>query len=157
MEPARSGHSGWQAELGPDARFLRDLCEVRLAIEPIASGFAALRARRRKWRPSASASSAEERAGASRIPSEETAELDLRFHAAVVAACHNVLLRAIERRDPRGRSERRSLLHDPTARIHALGLGHTAAYEAIRGRDPLQSARRHPKKSSAWRCSRWSR
>src|SRR5208337_5417889 len=25
---------GWRAEMGPDAGFLRDLCEVRLAIEP---------------------------------------------------------------------------------------------------------------------------
>jgi len=34
----------WQAELEPDSLFLRDLCEVRLAIEPTASGFAAVRA-----------------------------------------------------------------------------------------------------------------
>ena len=32
---------GWWAELGPDTHFLRDLCDVRLAIEPTASGFAA--------------------------------------------------------------------------------------------------------------------
>ncbi len=35
---------GWQAETQMDPRLLRDLCEVRLAIEPTASGFAALRA-----------------------------------------------------------------------------------------------------------------
>jgi len=34
----------WQAEVGADAQFLRDLCEVRLAIEPTAAGFAAVRA-----------------------------------------------------------------------------------------------------------------
>ena len=36
--------SAWQAEAKPDGRFLRDLCEVRLAIEPTAAGFAAVRA-----------------------------------------------------------------------------------------------------------------
>ena len=35
---------GWRAELGPDAGFLLELCEVRLAIEPTAAGFAAVRA-----------------------------------------------------------------------------------------------------------------
>ena len=34
----------WQSSLKPDPQFLRDLCEVRLAIEPVAAGFAALRA-----------------------------------------------------------------------------------------------------------------
>ena len=34
----------WQSSLKPDPEFLRDLCEVRLAIEPVAAGFAALRA-----------------------------------------------------------------------------------------------------------------
>ena len=34
----------WQALLAPDPRILRDICEVRLSIEPIAAGFAALRA-----------------------------------------------------------------------------------------------------------------
>ena len=34
----------WQATMLPDVRFLRDLCEVRLAIEPTAAGFAAVRA-----------------------------------------------------------------------------------------------------------------
>ena len=41
---------GWRADLGPDAGFLRDLCEVRLAIEPTAAGFAAVRASRTKLR-----------------------------------------------------------------------------------------------------------
>jgi DNA-binding FadR family transcriptional regulator len=34
----------WQAEAKPDAQFLLHLCEVRLAIEPTAAGFAAVRA-----------------------------------------------------------------------------------------------------------------
>ena len=34
----------WQAEVHPAPAFLRELCEVRLAIEPTAAGFAALRA-----------------------------------------------------------------------------------------------------------------
>ena len=54
----------WQARLAPDARFLRDLCEVRLAIEPTAAGFAALpRERGRKSPGSPLASRDRGRAG----------------------------------------------------------------------------------------------
>jgi DNA-binding FadR family transcriptional regulator len=80
----------WQSELKPDARFLRDLCEVRLAIEPTASGFAALRA------------TPEEVAGIERCveqrdaaTSEEAIELELRFYTAVVEASHNTLFRQL--------------------------------------------------------------
>jgi len=80
----------WQANLRPDARFLRDLCEVRLAIEPTASGFAALRATpeeiaeiERCLEPQAAAGS------------EEAIEAELRFHTAVVEASHNTLFRQL--------------------------------------------------------------
>jgi methanogenic corrinoid protein MtbC1/DNA-binding FadR family transcriptional regulator len=84
----------WQAELSPEPRFLRDLCEVRLAIEPTAAGFAALRAtpeeiaeiglclERRRMPPGPTAL-------------EQVIELDLQFHEAVVAACHNPLLKRL--------------------------------------------------------------
>lgn len=79
----------WQAEIDPSPEFLRQLCEVRLAIEPTAAGFAAVRAsavelerleanlirrRRRGLRP------------------DELTLLDLEFHAALVEAGHNPFL-----------------------------------------------------------------
>jgi len=81
---------GWQAEVSPDVRFLRDLSEVRLAIEPTAAGFAAIRAtpaevegiERCLGRREALVASAHER----------IVDTELEFHAAVVAASHNPLL-----------------------------------------------------------------
>jgi GntR family transcriptional regulator, galactonate operon transcriptional repressor len=126
----------WQAELGPDARFLRDLCEVRLAIEPIAAGFAALRATAEEIEaierllPQRAAAGADE---------EEAAELDLQFHAAVVEASHNLLL---EQLSAAIRQPFRTAL-SYTARLRAsaaLGLeAHQALFEGIRGRDPLRA------------------
>lgn len=126
----------WQAELQPDGRFLRDLCEVRLAIEPVAAGFAALRA------------SAEEIAAIGRCLEEretkaagasEVIDLDLQFHAAVVAACHNPLLDQLSAaiRHP----FRTALAY--TSRLPAsaeLGLAaHRSLFEAISRRDPLKA------------------
>ncbi len=84
----------WQAEVYPDARFLRDLCEVRLAIEPTAAGFAAVRA------------TAEEIAKIERYLNrresvlktanlEQAIDLDLDFLAEVVNASHNPLLQQL--------------------------------------------------------------
>jgi len=81
----------WQAELAPDVRFLRDLCEVRLAIEPTASGFAAVRATseeldeiaRRLMTRGALPHDA---------PLQSVVDLDMEFFQAVIAASHNPLL-----------------------------------------------------------------
>ena len=71
----------WQAEVHPDARFLRDLCEVRLAIEPTAAGFAAVRATEEEvslieqcWR------GRELQAQTGDFSGDEVIDLDLRFH-----------------------------------------------------------------------------
>ena len=128
----------WQAELQPDARFLRDLCEVRLALEPTASGFAAVRA------------TAEEIAGIEQClqrreamadgPNlEEAIDLDLQFHTAVVEASHNPLFRHLSSciREP----FRTALSY--TVRLRAavaLGLaGHRALLAAIRAHDPIKA------------------
>lgn len=81
----------WQAELAPDARFLRDLCEVRLAIEPTASGFAAVRATPDQLDQIAQELMAREALhdGASL---EKIVDHDLRYFHAVIAASHNPLL-----------------------------------------------------------------
>jgi DNA-binding FadR family transcriptional regulator len=131
---------GWQCQLKPDARFLRDLCEVRLAIEPIASGFAALRA------------SQDEIAFirvclARRLEIlavkdlEGAIDADLRYHTAVVAASHNPLFQQLN-----------STIHDPyrVALSYTLLLPASVALEleeyrklteAIEQRNPLAARR----------------
>jgi DNA-binding FadR family transcriptional regulator len=129
---------GWQAELSPDARFLRDLCEVRLAIEPIASGFAALRARPEEIESIGRCLERKE-ARAAGVDREEAVDLDLQFHAAVVAACHNVLLEQLSAAIRR--PFRTALSYTAQLRAsEALGLAaHRNLYEAIVGRDPLKA------------------
>lgn len=81
----------WQAEVCPDAQFLRDLCEVRLAIEPTAAGFAAVRARLGDL-VRIEDCLREREAKDAIATSSELIDLDLRFHMAVVAASYNPLL-----------------------------------------------------------------
>jgi GntR family galactonate operon transcriptional repressor len=81
----------WQAELAPDVRFLRDLCEVRLAIEPTASGFAAVRATTAELDEIARKLMMRE-ALAHDAPLQAVVDLDLQFFNAVIAASHNSLL-----------------------------------------------------------------
>lgn len=78
----------WQAKLRPDARFLRDLCEVRLAIEPTASGFAAVRATPSEITTIGRCLEQREAvAGTANL--SDAINLDLQFYTAVVAASHN--------------------------------------------------------------------
>jgi DNA-binding FadR family transcriptional regulator len=84
----------WQANLKPDPRFLADLCEVRLAIEPTAAGFAALRATEEEIATIREClghrlqiTAADDLEGA--------VDADLRFHTAVVVASHNPLFRQL--------------------------------------------------------------
>lgn len=127
---------GWQTQLGPDPNLLRDLCEVRLAIEPTASSFAALRAtpeevdeiQRCLERREARVASARR---------EDAVDLDLQFHAAVVGASHNALFRHLNAmiREP-FRAALSFTVQLPAS--EALGIeGYRALFQAIRGRDPL--------------------
>lgn len=126
----------WQSELAPDARFLRDLCEVRLAFEPTASGFAALRATPHEV--SAIQASIERReAGLRVVPVEQAVDFDLQIQIAVVAASHNTLFQQLSNviRQP----FRTTLAY--TVRLPASVKLETeeyrALFEAIRDRDPL--------------------
>lgn len=126
----------WQAEVHPDASFLRELCEVRLAIEPTAAGFAALRA------------SAEELAGIERClekresldavdATQEIVELDLEFHRAVVSASHNLLL---EQLSTTIRAPFQTALAFTLRYPANVALGHEAHRDllaALKRRDPL--------------------
>jgi GntR family transcriptional regulator, galactonate operon transcriptional repressor len=126
----------WQALLAPDPRVLRDICEVRLAIEPIASGFAALRATPREIAEIERRLEAKE-AGAT--DPEQAVDADLRFHAAVVAASHNPLLEQLSAvtRQP----FRMALSYTRRLRAaEAMGLAaHRELVEAIKRRDPLKA------------------
>jgi DNA-binding FadR family transcriptional regulator len=83
----------WQAEAKPDGRFLRELCEVRLAIEPTASGFAAVRATVEDT--VAMAACLERREALEESASGEIVESNLQFYEAVVAASHNPMFRQL--------------------------------------------------------------
>ncbi len=127
---------GWQAELQPDGRILRDLCEVRLAIEPVAAGFAALRASPKEV---ATIGRCLEALESKAFDAGSGIEPALQFHAAVVAACHNPLLQQLSAaiRHP----FRTALAY--AARLRAsgeLGLAaHRSLFEAISRRDPLKA------------------
>ena len=81
----------WQAETSPDIRFLRDLAEVRLAIQPTAAGFAAVRALPEDLEAIETCLKRREALGPRATP-EAASAADLDFHEAVVAASHNPLL-----------------------------------------------------------------
>jgi len=130
----------WQSELKPDPRFLRDLCEVRLAIEPIASGFAALRASQEEI--TAIRQCLERRLEILAVKDLEGAiDAELRYHTAVVAASHNPLFQQLN-----------STIHDPyrVALSYTLLLPASVALEleeyrklteAIEQRNPLAARR----------------
>jgi DNA-binding FadR family transcriptional regulator len=81
----------WQAEAGADAQFLRDLCEVRLAIEPTAAGFAAVRASDEELKDIDQCLAERRKLGLA-ADVEHAIELDMSFQSAVVEASHNPLL-----------------------------------------------------------------
>jgi GntR family galactonate operon transcriptional repressor len=129
---------GWRAELGPDASFLRDLCEVRLAIEPTAAGFAAVRATVEEH--ALIEHCLVEREAKVRVSKlAEAVDLNLAFHTAVVNACHNPLLQQLNRaiRHPL----RTALCY--TTGLHAADLvdvaAHRRLFEAIRRQDPMKA------------------
>jgi DNA-binding FadR family transcriptional regulator len=88
------GILAWQSLLKPDPRFLRDLCEVRLAIEPTAAGFAAARATDEEM--AHIRESLGHRLQISAADDLEAAvDADLRYHTAVIIASHNPLFRQL--------------------------------------------------------------
>lgn len=121
----------WQAETRPDAALLRDLCEVRLAIEPTAAGFAAVRA------SEAELLSIEAAADSAEPPIER----DLAFHRALVVASHNPLLEELSATiGPPLRT-----CFGMTARLRTASelsvAAHKAVVAALRRRDPLAARR----------------
>ncbi len=126
----------WQSETQMDPRLLRDLCEVRLAIEPTASGFAALRATAEeidsigacleRWEGLANAGN-----------SDEAIRLNLQFHEAVVEASHNPLFQQLNAsiRQPL-RAALSYTLHLPASPALELE-AHRSLFQALQRHDPL--------------------
>jgi DNA-binding FadR family transcriptional regulator len=85
----------WQTEHCPNPQFLRELCEVRLAIEPPAAAFAALRASPEEIGAiGRTIDRREAMAQAGRF--DEIIDLDLDFHTALIAASHNSLFQHLD-------------------------------------------------------------
>ncbi len=124
----------WQAEAKPDGRFLRELCEVRLAIEPTASGFAAVRATAEEM--AAMAACLERRETLDGSAPEEIVQSNLQFYEAVVAASHNPMFRQLSASI---RLPMQAAL-SYTVRLPAVRTlereAHRALYEAIQRHDP---------------------
>ena len=126
----------WQAGLEPDRQFLRDLCEVRLAIEPTAAGFAAVRATTEELNEIA-LQLARRQILAQDGPLDQIIDGDLAFYAAVVVASHNPLLEYLSSAI---RQPFRTALLYISRRPANLTLGletHFKLLEALRAGDPL--------------------
>jgi GntR family transcriptional regulator, galactonate operon transcriptional repressor len=104
----------WQAEVGADDQFLRELCEVRLAIEPTAAGFAAVRATDAEI-DAIEACLEERRKAGNQGSVERLIDLDLAFQSAVVEASRNRLL---------------AQLSESIRKPFRVALGYTARYPA---------------------------
>lgn len=126
----------WQAERDPEPRFLRDLCEVRLAIEPTAAGFAAVRATPDDL--AAIARCLADREATAATPNlEQVIDLDLEFHSAVVKASQNPLLEQLSNTI---RRPFRTALSYTTRFPAAVALSldaHRSLLDALRRHDPL--------------------
>jgi GntR family galactonate operon transcriptional repressor len=126
----------WQAETRMDPRLLRDLCEVRLAIEPTASGFAALRATTDEISLVGSCLEQWERLSNTR-DLDEALRWNLQFHEAVVGASHNPLFQQLNAsiRQPL-RAALACTLQLPASPALELE-AHRSLFLAIQRRDPL--------------------
>lgn len=125
----------WQSEESPNAQFLRDLCEILLALEPTAAGFAAVRATADDIADIDAAF--ERRLATADANLDEFIEVELRLHRTIISASHNRLFRHLS--DVIHEPFRVALFH--TMRSAAVRTLETSAYQAlvdaIRGRDPL--------------------
>ena len=124
--------------MGPDSHFLRDLCDVRLAIEPTASGFAAVRASSDEIEAIGRCLKLRE-AKVKDSNFVEAVGLNLEFHSAIAAACHNSLLEQLNRAI--SRPLRIALSY--TTGLHASDVlniaAHRQLYEAICNHDAMKA------------------
>lgn len=79
----------WQCETEPGEAFFRNLCEVRLIVEPAATRLAAQRATSDEI---AELETWYQRMDNTLAETERFIDADMQFHAIILAACHNELL-----------------------------------------------------------------
>lgn len=82
----------WHLQVGVNESFLRDLAEIRIALEPDA---AALAATRRSEGDLAAMWQAHRRMAEPSISAENFAEADLAFHMAILTASGNAIMRSV--------------------------------------------------------------
>jgi len=129
----------WRYEAGPDATFLKDICEVRGFIEPPAAGLAAERA------------TADEVAGilawcermeeAAPDDGDAYIDADMAFHTSILDACHNDLLAQLSDTITMAMRVSRRLTVSVRGSSLAAMPAHQAVARAIHERDPRAAER----------------
>lgn len=122
----------WQYELGHDASFLQNVCEVRRAIEPLAAGLTAARASEQHI---ADLVDSYRRMKETVADDEAYIDADLSFHTAILAGSGNELLEQVGRSFKFAlRASREVTVTVPDSSAAALPL-HLRVLEAVRDRD----------------------
>jgi GntR family transcriptional regulator, galactonate operon transcriptional repressor len=131
---------GWQSSLKPDPQFLHDLCEVRLAIEPVAAGFAALRASKDEIVAIRECLGRRQQIIADQ-DLEAAVDANLQYHRAVIAASHNPLFLQLNTtiRDPFRVALSYTLLIPASVALELEE--YRKLTEAIEDRSPLEAKR----------------
>jgi DNA-binding FadR family transcriptional regulator len=124
----------WWAELGANPRLFRELCDVRLAIEPTVASLAAVRGSEKEI-DAIERCLIEREAKLNDANQAIAVKLEVDFHAAVLAACHSPLMQHLSRVIRRNLG---TLLSFTTGQHTAEVLEtvlHRQLYEAIRAHD----------------------
>jgi len=129
----------WQYEDAEhDDHLLRNLLDVRRAIEPTCAEIAALRA---DVTAIAAIAAAYRRMEQTLAHAQEFIQADMEFHDAIIAACQNELLDQLSLTiEAALRATRRITTQFPGSSMASLPL-HRAVLEAIQGRDPATAHR----------------
>jgi DNA-binding FadR family transcriptional regulator len=125
----------WQTEFGVDEKFVRNLCEVRLLLEPPTAAAAATSATDEEIETIHLAWTAMERA---HLDFSMFVDADIEFHSSISRASHNDFLIQINRSvfdALRGTQSVHKKYRDPAGAAAALDL-HRAVAKAIRRRNP---------------------
>jgi len=130
----------WQYEDAEhDDHLLRNLLDVRRAIEPACAELAALRANEKEI---AAIAAAYRRMEQTLAHTREFIQADMEFHAAIIAACQNELLDQLSLTiEAALGATRRITTQFPGSSLTSLPL-HRAVLDAIQGRDPAAAHRR---------------
>src|SRR5258706_7349754 len=124
----------WQFEVGPDEKFFHDLYDLRSVIEPAVTERAALRAT-----PQEIAELDKYYHQMERAVDDPDAHIlaDAQFHATIIAACHNSLLKQINSTFWVALQSSFRVTTQVPGGLTATLPAHKAILEAIRNHDPL--------------------